>query len=97
MHPQKWIDAAVAGIQQDNADSVSLKGAVVLTRTPDGTLQCNTGDTTLGHVNSDGCNAVLQFLGSGAAAESTWPLAATVRSIKRETGSKTVSEIKVCP
>lgn len=95
MHTQRWIDAAVGQIQPDTAADVALKGAVELTRSPDGILQCKHGDAILGDVSAEGCSAVLAFLGDSASVALTWPLSATIRSIKRETGSKAITEVKV--
>lgn len=93
MHTQKWIDAAVGHIQPGTAAAVALKGVVELTQSSDGILQCKYGDAVLGDVRAQGYSTVLAFLGGADAV--TWPITATIRSIKREAGSKVCSEVKV--
>lgn len=94
MPTQIWIDAAVCHIQADAVAAVALKGTVELTKASDDRIQCKIGDLVLGEISDEGCSAVLAFLGGSGSV--SWPSSATIRSIKRETGSKAISELKVC-
>lgn len=95
MPTQRWIDAAVCHIQADAEASVALKGTVELTRSSDDSIECKHGDVVVGKLSAEGCSTVLAFLG-GDSGSVAWPLSATIRSIKRETGSRVITEVKVC-
>jgi hypothetical protein len=91
MSTQRWIDASVGHIQPGAAGSVELKGTVQLSRSSEGTLQLTHGGSIVGDVSAEECSAVLSFLGD----EVIWPHTATIRSIRRDTGSREITEVKV--
>lgn len=98
MAQPKFVDVSLTAINTDVADDIKLKASVILSPSPaDGkqTLECRLQENVLGHVRDTDCDAVFKFLRqvyTGTALK--WPIEASVRTIKRDASSKTVSNVQ---
>lgn len=98
MSVPKFVDVSLADIDTGAATNLKLKATVQLSHiTHDGTdtLECRIEGILIGRIGADDADRALFILSNGRkAAIPKWPIAASVRTIKRDVASKQVSSVQ---